>query len=290
MQNLMPKTELKLPPKEEVFQKIGNENEEQSSMNLHEAVHFIEGREVDERFTEARKAIEQRLSETEEHEEQGTCYYYLLRLMLREHLLFENKSARDIYQKMRANFHTAEREYKKEFFKMKRGEEKKVLRSQIEAFYRLVNSYLVVLERIYQKKGFFEASERTYEDKMHFQKSFAFFSGRHFVHLGHFFLDKTSRYGHSLGRWGVTVLIFISAFAGVFALFDQISATSMFENYSAHSGIFDYFYFSLVTFTTLGYGDIVPITFAEKLVVGLEVLLGFTMLGIFINLIKRRFG
>ena len=286
----MPKTELKLPPKEKVFQKIQNENEEQSSMNLHEAIHFIEGREVDERFREAREVIEQRLSKTEEHEEQGTCYYYLLRLMLREHLLFENKNARDIYQKMYVDFCTAEREYRKEFFKMKRGEEKKILRSQIEAFYRLVNSHLVVLEKTYQKKGFFEASERAYEDKMHFRKRFAFFSGRHFVHLGHFFLDKTSRYGHSLGRWGLTVLIFISAFAGIFALFDQISVTSMFENYSARSGIFDYFYFSLVTFTTLGYGDIAPITIAEKLVVGLEVLLGFTMLGIFINLIKRRFG
>ena len=286
----MSNIELKLPLKEEVFQKIRNENEEQSSMNLHEAMHFIEGREVDERFHEARKAIEQRLNETEEHEEQGTCYYYLLRLVLHEHLLFENKNAQDIYQKMRTNFLTAEREYKKEFLKIKRGEEKKILRSQIEAFYRLVNSYLVVLEKTYQKKGFFEASERAYEDKMHFQKCFAFFSGRHFVHLGHFFLDKTSRYGHSLGRWGITVLIFISAFAGLFALSDQISATSMFENYPTRSGIFDYFYFSLVTFTTLGYGDIVPITIAEKLIVGVEVLLGFTMLGIFINLIKRRFG
>ncbi len=258
-------------------------------MNLREAVHFIEGREVDERFREARKAIEQRLSETEEHEERGTCYYYLLRLVLQEHLLFENKNARDIYQKIHTNFYTAEREYKKEFFKMKRGEEKKILRSQIEAFYRLVDSYLVVLEKTYREKGFFEASERVYEDKMHFRKCFAFFSGRYFVHLGHFFLDKTSRYGHSLGRWGLTVLIFISVFAGVVALFDQTAAVSMFENYSTRSGIFDYFYFSLVTFTTLGYGDIVPVTIAGKLIVGVEVLLGFTMLGIFINLIKRRF-
>ena len=286
----MEKNTLQLPEKGSVFQKISDESPADPSMNLHEVMHFIEGREVDERFAEARKTLQKRMQETSEDEEQGTCNYYLLRLMLREHFLFENKEVRDTYQKMQLNFLAAERNYRQEFFKMKRGEEKKVLRSQIEAFYRLVDSYLVVLEKSYQKKGFLEASERAYEDKMHFRKSFAFFSGKHFAHLGHVFLDKTSRYGHSLGRWGFTVLLFISAFAGIFALLDFVSTTSMFENYANSGGFFDYFYFSIVTFTTLGYGDIAPVTVAEKLIVGCEVLLGFTMLGIFINLIKRHFS
>ena len=289
----MSQNTLQLPRKEEVFEQVSNETENvpksDSLMDLHEAMHFIEGREVDDRFAEARKTIQKKLQETEEDEERGTCNYYLLRLTLREHLLFENKNARDIYRKMRDDFVAAEKKYRKEFFKMKRGEEKKILRSQVESFYKLVDSYFVVLEKIYQQKGFLEASERAYEDKMHFRKRFAFFSGKHFAHLGHIFLDKTSRYGHSLGRWGFTVLLFISVFAGLFALLDYTSATSMFENYAASSGAFDYFYFSIVTFTTLGYGDITPITVAEKLIVGVEVLLGFTMLGIFINLIKKRF-
>ncbi|MCF7836994.1 potassium channel family protein [Candidatus Gracilibacteria bacterium] len=93
-----------------------------------------------------------------------------------------------------------------------------------------------------------------------------------------------------MGRWGFTVLLFISFFAGIYALLDLVSPTSMFADYVNRSGFFDYFYFSTVTFTTLGYGDITPITIAEKLIAGIEVLLGFTMLGIFINLIKRRFG
>jgi len=286
----MGKNTLQLPPKESVFEQISNEKEKDSVMDLHEAMHFIEGRDTNERFAEARKTLQKRLQETKEDEERGTCNYYLLRLLLREHLLFENKEARDIYQKMHRSFRAAEREYKQEFFAMKRGEAKEALRSQIEAFYRLIDSYYIVLEKIYQKKGFVEAGERVYEDKMHFRKRFALFSGRHFAHLGHFFFDKTSRYGHSLGRWGVTVLIFISLFAGIFALLDLFSSNSMFESYAAKSGVFDYLYFSVVTFTTLGYGDIVPVTIAEKFTVACEVLLGFIMLGIFINLIKRRFN
>lgn len=286
----MKKDTLQLPSKEEVFQQIDAEDTPDAAMNLHQAMHFIEGREADERFDEARKTLHKRLEETEEEEEQGTCNYYLLRLMLREHLLFENKEARDVYKKMRKNFLSAERQYRNDFFKMKGGEEKKVMRSQIEAFYKLIDSYFVVLEKIYQKKGFLEASERAYEDKMHFRKSFAFFSGRHFAHIGHVFLDKTSRYGHSLSRWGMTVLLFITAFAGLFAWLDYNSDTSMFANYEYTSGFFDYFYFSVVTFTTLGYGDIMPVTIAEKTLAGFEGLLGFTMLGVLINLLKRRFG
>ncbi|MFH0776624.1 MAG: potassium channel family protein [Patescibacteria group bacterium] len=286
----MDKNTLQLPSKNEVFRQIVAEKPEDAEMDFHSALHFIEGREEDERFVEARRAIQKQLEESEESEERGTCNYYLLRLMLREHLLFENKDTRDAYQRMRDNFLAAEREYKKNFFQMKRGEEKENSRSQIENFYRLVDSYFIVLEKIYQKKGFLGAGERAYEDKMHFRKSLAYFSGHHFAHLGHLFLDKTSRYGHSLGRWGMTVLLFITFFAAIYALLDFTSSTSMFADYPARTGFFDYFYFSVVTFTTLGYGDITPITVAEKMVVGCEVLLGFTMLGIFINLIKRRFN
>jgi hypothetical protein len=259
-------------------------------MDFHSAMHFIEGRDEDERFGEAQKVLQKRFEETGEAEERATCQYYLLRLLLREHLLFENQKAREIYQKMRTEFISAEQNYKKTFFKMARGEERKVARSQIEAFYHLVDSYLIVLEKIYSKKGFLEASERAYIDKMRFRKKFALFSGRHLAHLGHFFLDKTSRYGHSFFRFALTVLIFISVFAGIFALLEMISSASMFANYPTPSGAFDYFYFSIVIFTTLGLGDIVPVTIAEKATVGVEVLLGFTMLGVLINLIKRRFA
>lgn len=286
----MAKKSLQLPPKNEVFREITDEKTDEAVMDFHSAMHFIEGREEDERFSDARHAIQKKLSETEDEEEQGTCNYYLLRLMLREHFLFENKNIHDIYKKMRANFFLAERGYKKKFSQMKRSDEKENLRSQIETFYRLVDSYFIVLEKIYKKKGFLEAGERAYEDKMYFRKSLAFFSGRHLAHFGHVFLDKTSKYGHSLGRWGFTVLLFISLFALIFALLDAISPTSMFANYPASSGFFDYFYFSIVTFTSLGYGDIVPVTIPEKAIAGVEVLLGFTMLGVLINLIKRRFN
>lgn len=48
------------------------------------------------------------------------------------------------------------------------------------------------------------------------------------------------------------------------------------------------FYYSVVTFTTLGYGEIIPITDFAKVIVILEVLFGYVTLGSFIFLIGHR--
>ena len=53
-----------------------------------------------------------------------------------------------------------------------------------------------------------------------------------------------------------------------------------------------YIYYSVVTFTTLGFGDIVALTNKARFVVGCEVVLGYVMLGglisIFANKLARR--
>ena len=51
-------------------------------------------------------------------------------------------------------------------------------------------------------------------------------------------------------------------------------------------------YYSVVTFATLGFGDIVPLDKGARAVVGAEVILGYIMLGglisIFANKLARR--
>jgi hypothetical protein len=43
------------------------------------------------------------------------------------------------------------------------------------------------------------------------------------------------------------------------------------------------FYFSAITITTLGYGDIVPITTLSRTVVAIEAILGIIIIGLFVN-------
>lgn len=61
------------------------------------------------------------------------------------------------------------------------------------------------------------------------------------------------------------------------------------ENFSgASAGFVDFFYFSTVTVTTLGYGDISPKTDLARLLVSLEVLLGVVCAGLFLNACSYR--
>jgi hypothetical protein len=52
---------------------------------------------------------------------------------------------------------------------------------------------------------------------------------------------------------------------------------------------FDYFYFSLVTFTSLGYGDIHPLGIAGKAVACAEIVSGLVMFGLLLTFIGNRF-
>lgn len=54
--------------------------------------------------------------------------------------------------------------------------------------------------------------------------------------------------------------------------------------------LLDCLYFSLVTFVTLGFGDIWPAAWLAKIFVGAEVVLGYVFLGMIVVLIARKFG
>ena len=49
-------------------------------------------------------------------------------------------------------------------------------------------------------------------------------------------------------------------------------------------------YFSIVTITTLGYGDIVPLTDQARVLVGIEALLGVVLIGLFLNALTQSSG
>jgi len=94
-----------------------------------------------------------------------------------------------------------------------------------------------------------------------------------------FVLYWTCNYGQSLGLWSLWVLGTILIFAGIYAAFPAMVSGR---------GLFDAIYFSVTTFSTLGLGDITPVSDIGKLVVMLEVVLGYLMGGLFIAILVRR--
>ncbi len=100
------------------------------------------------------------------------------------------------------------------------------------------------------------------------------------------FLKYSCDYGRSFSRfflWSFWFIFFYGVLyyllpAGVYVGGDKATNLSFIDS----------LYFSTITFTTLGYGDILPISWIGKLLVMSEVLLGFSMLGLLVAILARR--
>jgi len=81
----------------------------------------------------------------------------------------------------------------------------------------------------------------------------------------------TSDCGRSVGRWALLTLLLVVTFAFAF--------TCVSIDYGDHETWFSPLYYSVVTMTSLGYGDVVPRTPWGQGVAMLEVTVGYVMLG-----------
>ena len=90
--------------------------------------------------------------------------------------------------------------------------------------------------------------------------------------------------GRSILRWTVLIWINLIFFSLIYRFVDI--------DYGEYETALSPLYFSLVTFTTLGYGDNIPASLPAQVIAGLEVILGYVALGgllsILANKIARR--
>jgi hypothetical protein len=97
-------------------------------------------------------------------------------------------------------------------------------------------------------------------------------------------VNKSIKQCHSFGQllwvFGILVLLIIFSFAADFTCLGaahpgSFKGTQMAITYAEK--LFEYFYFSVVTFASIGYGDLVPVTVPARLLVILEIGQSFVM-------------
>ncbi len=92
----------------------------------------------------------------------------------------------------------------------------------------------------------------------------------------------TSDCGRSLARWALVTC----AMAVMFGL----AYTTVALDYGDYETSLSPFYFSVVTLTTLGYGDVLPASLGAQIVVLAEVVVGYIMLGGLLSIFATKMG
>jgi hypothetical protein len=247
-----------------------------------EAVSIIEGQQLKEHLIKAREFFHARLNSLIEtdNEGKGICYYYLLKIDLQRGLTTETEAQRRLFKNMIECFNLRKKEIITEY------KQKKDLltKMQLVAFYKIMEGYFGAIESLFDQHDAIDLVEKSYETKMNFRKDRFLHEKKIVKWVEYTILNLTCRYGNSFGRWGFTGLFFIVLFACLYAIVDPTQQMILVKG--AH--FYDYFYFSVVTFTTLGYGDITPLTGLQKLFCSIEVFLGYIQLGLFLTLIQKK--
>lgn len=92
----------------------------------------------------------------------------------------------------------------------------------------------------------------------------------------------TSDCGRSVSRWAAMTVMVALIFAVLYTVVDI--------DYGANQTTLSPLYFSVVTITTLGYGDALPASMAAQILVMIEVAVGYMMLGGVLSIFATRMG
>ena len=95
-------------------------------------------------------------------------------------------------------------------------------------------------------------------------------------------IGESHKLSHVLTLFGVLILLIVLSFSfdyhALYTTNVDSFKTSLTGNTPLIGHFFEFLYFSLITFSSVGFGDIVPISVAGKIIVMLEVLLSFFVL------------
>lgn len=171
----------------------------------------------------------------------------------------------------------------REFKMIPRGQG--LLCSQIEEAERL-SQHLI---DIHYKKFITKLDEMTFSTEsdqisIEYSKWKALTTTKGGLKIWYWFWGLTSNYGTSVSRWVLCMLFVVGLFAGFYYFTEMSSNPQM----SGFERIIERFYFSVVTYTTLGFGDVSPKTSFGMALVIVEVFFGQLMFWVMMSILAKK--
>jgi hypothetical protein len=124
-----------------------------------------------------------------------------------------------------------------------------------------------------RESGHFRAAEKERQREIYLAE-------RRYAKAGLYaFWRLTAGYGESLSRWAISCMTMLALFAFSYHFFQAIKPVT---------GWFDYLYYSAVTFTSLGAGDIEPANTIGKILICSEIGTGLIMFGVLLSFVGNR--
>jgi uncharacterized protein YjbI with pentapeptide repeats len=171
-------------------------------------------------------------------------------------------------------------------------------------FSKKINSFMTV-EKI-DERGFFSPEEGYRSLKRHFiedgrykDASWASFKektmeklrlrkNKNIAYLPMALMGLLCGYGEKPNRVILSSAVIVFIYSIIYSILNSITSASF---SAADYSMWDYIYYSIVTFTTLGYGDLIPkANTGYRLLAGSEAFIGAFMIGLFVFTLSRKYS
>ena len=162
--------------------------------------------------------------------------------------------------------------------------------------------YYLELKTVCSSLGLRALADAMFVKENNYRKLNAWQNRNLFAYIGYLAWEVSCNYGTSVYRWFSTSVFFIVFFGFVFSslpcpgvistdypkIADLLYRMNPETNISSIENWYTPFYFSIVTFTTLGFGDVTPNNFPAQIWISLEVIIGYIMLGGLITIFAKK--
>lgn len=187
------------------------------------------------------------------------------------------------------------------FNKLNKEIENRIIKESNNDFFEISLHYLN-LKNTCSSTGLRSLADYLFARENYYRKLNSKKNKRYLTYVTYAIWQITCNFGTSSLRWFATSFIFIISFGLIFSslpcpeiihrFFPEIEkllcSISPDINIISANNWYTPYYFSIVTFTTLGFGDVTPGNFPAQIWITLEVVIGYIMLGGLITIFSRK--